>query len=64
MAIVKTKKQELVQTNLRMPVELQQRINEVYDAIKSVQQLNKTDLIKECIERGLTSIENDLNASR
>lgn len=65
MAVVKTSKKERVAANLRMPVELNQRINEVLNMAKSVQMLSKTDLICEAIERGLDAIEKDLmNASK
>ena len=63
MEIVKTKeRQERVAANLRMPVELQQRIDLILGRAKSVQKVNKTELICDAIERGLSEIEKQLEA--
>ncbi len=63
MAIVKTKeKQQRIAANLRMPIELQQRIDSVLNKAKQIQTVNKTELICDAIERGLTEIEQQLKA--
>lgn len=68
MAIVKTKEKKESKPsfayNFRTDINLHKRIESVYDAIKSIQNVKKAELIRDAIERGLTSIENDLNASR
>jgi predicted DNA-binding protein len=60
MTIIKTNKKERVAVNMRMPIELSERINNVLDRVKTYQSINKTSLIFDAIERGLDSIEHDL----
>lgn len=64
MSIVKTNKKERVAANLRMPVEIMQRIDSVLNMAKASQMLNKTDLICEALNRGLDSIELDLSKAK
>jgi predicted DNA-binding protein len=64
MTIIKTNKKERVAVNMRMPIELSERINNVLDRVKVYQSINKTNLIFDAIERGLDSIELDLSKAK
>ncbi len=67
MAIVKTKEKRERKTSgyqgLRMPVELQSRIDNTFNQVLTVQpEIKKAELIRDAIERGLTEIEQQLKA--
>ena len=67
MAIVKPKpkkeRKPINQLNLRMPVELQNRIDNTFNQVLTVQpEIKKAELIRDAIERGLTEIEQQLKA--
>jgi predicted DNA-binding protein len=63
MAIVKTKEKKTSgYQGLRMPVELQKRIDNTFNQVLTVQpEIKKAELIRDAIERGLTEIEQQLN---
>ncbi len=67
MAIVKAKPKKernpINQLNLRMPVELQNRIDDTFNQVLTIQpEIKKAELIRDAIERGLTEIEGQLKA--
>ena len=67
MTIVKTKPKKERKTSgyqgLRMPVELQNRIDNTFNQVLTVQpEIKKAELIRDAIERGLTEIEQQLKA--
>lgn len=64
MAIVKTKEKKTSgYQGLRMPVELQNRIDSTFNQVLTVQpEIKKAELIRDAIERGLTEIEQQLKS--
>jgi predicted DNA-binding protein len=69
MALVKTKpKKERKPSGyqgLRMPIELQNRIDDTFNQVLTVQpELKKAELIRDAIERGLTEIEQQLEEAK
>lgn len=62
-SIVKSK-ETYGQINLRLPTELQQRIENTFKRVLAVQDINKSELIRDALERGLAEIENQLETTK
>jgi predicted DNA-binding protein len=51
-----------VQLNLRITTALQQRIDSAFNQLSEIQKLKKAELIRDALERGLSDIEQQLEA--
>lgn len=62
MTIVKSKEKKTSSyQGLRMPIELQTRIDNTFNQVLTIQpEIKKAELIRDAIERGLTEIEGQL----